>query len=32
MLLELVDVIRDPPPRLVLAELVREIDFDGLSH
>jgi hypothetical protein len=32
MLLELVDIVRDPSPRLVLAELVREIDFDGLTH
>src|SRR5215208_6107576 len=30
VLLEAVDVVRDPPPRLVLAEVVREVDFDGL--
>ena len=32
MLLELVEIVGDPAPRLVLAEIVREIDFDGLSH
>ena len=30
MLLELVDVVGDPAPRLVLAEVVREVDVDGL--
>ena len=32
MFLELVDIVGDPAPSLVLAELVREIDFDGLIH
>ena len=30
MLLKLMDVVRDPPTGLVLAEVVREVDFDGL--
>ena len=30
MLLELVDVVGDPAPRLVLAEVVGKVDFDGL--
>ena len=29
---ELVDVVGDAPPRLVLAEVVRQVDVDGLSH
>ena len=32
MLLQLVDVVGDAAPRLVLAELVRQVDFDGLCH
>jgi hypothetical protein len=32
LLLELVYVVGDPPPRLVLAEVVGDIDVDGLSH
>src|SRR3954454_17059289 len=32
MLLELVDIVGDARPRLVLAEVVRQIDVDGLSH
>ena len=32
MLLELVNIIGDPATRLVLAKLVRKIDFDGLIH
>jgi len=32
VLLELMDVVGDPPPRLVLAEVVREIDVDRLRH
>lgn len=32
MLLELVEIVGDPAPRLVFAKLVRKIDFDGLSH
>ena len=32
LVLELVHVVGDPAPRLVLAEVVRKIDFDGLSH
>src|SRR6476659_10336686 len=31
-LLELMDIVGDPAPRLVLAEVVREVDVDGLSH
>ena len=30
MLLELVDVVGDAAPRLVLAEVVRQVDVDGL--
>src|SRR6188472_3981542 len=32
MLLQLVDVVGDPAPRLLTPKLVREIDFDGLTH
>src|SRR5258708_39026429 len=32
MLLKLVDVVGDAPPRLVLAEVVGQGDVDGLSH
>jgi hypothetical protein len=32
MFLKLVDVVGDAPPRLVLAEVVRDINVDGLSH
>jgi hypothetical protein len=32
MLLELVDVVGDPAPRLVLAEIVGKVDVDGLGH
>src|SRR5258708_6024700 len=32
MLLKLVDVVGDAPPRLVLAEVVGQVDVDGLSH
>jgi hypothetical protein len=32
MLLQLVDIVGDASPRLVLAEAVGEIDVDGLSH
>ena len=32
VLLELVDVVGDAASRLVLAEIVGQIDFDGLSH
>ena len=30
MFLQPVNVVGDPPPRLVLAEFVRQVDFDGL--
>ena len=29
---QLVDVVGDAAPGLVLAELVRQVDFDGLCH
>ena len=32
MLLQLVDVVGDPAPRLVLAEVVGQVDVDGLCH
>ena len=32
MLLQLVNVVSDPPASLVLAEAVGDVDFDGLSH
>jgi hypothetical protein len=32
VVLQLVNVVRDPPPRFVLAELVREVDFDWVCH
>ena len=32
MLLELVDVVGDAAPRLVLAEVVGQVDVDGLGH
>ena len=32
VLLELVDVVGDPTPRLVLAETVGQVDVDGLGH
>src|SRR5260221_10880854 len=32
MLLKLMNIVRDAPPRLVLAEVVGKVDIDGLSH
>ena len=32
VLLELVDVVGDAAPRFVLAEIMRQVDVDGLSH
>ena len=32
MLLQLVNIVGDPAPRLVLAKIVGKIDVDGLSH
>ena len=32
MLLELVEIVGDAPPGFVLAEVVRQVDIDGLSH
>jgi hypothetical protein len=32
VILQLVDIVRDPAPRFIAPEVVRQVDFDGLTH